>query len=276
MHGPWQALDEAVIPELSRLVCRHSPQATIGLPSSQMERQRATGSGAPEHSIEHFAWIAYEPEYARYGGLAGIALAEEFFFLSSEVVGSLLTRRKLVRSQRLGQAMLGMLVLIHAFAVTPAKAGALAGSYASGYLRQIADQEPERNAWQDTFDGGFERQADLLRVYVHDAWTRLVQGEDLTPELDRYRERLAGCRRRFDHLCERGLLERAGSPCVDHDAMVAAIVPSYLHMHNNRMGITVAEEAYLANVIRRAIDPPEQPRDPSDVPVVPRTSIAHV
>ena len=60
----------------------------------------------------------------------------------------------------------------------------------------------------------------------------------------------------------RASIERFGNHAIEPDAEVPTsrrktgplwIVPSYLHMMNNRLGITVLEEAYLGRVIADAL-----------------------
>jgi hypothetical protein len=59
---------------------------------------------------------------------------------------------------------------------------------------------------------------------------------------------------RLEQLAETGRLE--SPPGLGDDARKSrhAIAASLLHMTNNRLGITIAEEAYLAYLLRRAIE----------------------
>lgn len=200
-------------------------------------------------------WITYEPEYNRYGGVAGTAVSERQFCHASDVTLTLLD--KLIdkgQSARFGQALLLMTTLLHVFTESQPMARDLAQAYTRGYLHMRIPDE-HRPAWQQMFERGFDRQAEQLALYFHEAWQRLEAGDALTPLLDQYRDQMREIR---DELCA---LEKIGrlhqhdtTPYKNWHSAIFAIVPSYIHMLNNRLGIPILEEAYLAHLIARAIE----------------------
>ncbi|HEU0052564.1 MAG TPA: lantibiotic dehydratase C-terminal domain-containing protein, partial [Longimicrobium sp.] len=68
---------------------------------------------------------------------------------------------------------------------------------------------------------------------------------------------LVPVREEFRALLDDGrLLMRGSAPYTDWDTAVQAIVSSYVHMMNNRLGISLQEESYLAYLIMRAMGRP--------------------
>lgn len=220
--------------------------------------ERVTAEGSP---ITAFSWTPYKPEVERYGGEHGVIVAEQLFCESSAVAVDLL--RKIPsedRSGRLGKATLSMLVLLYVFMESANDAASLIHNYGTNYLTQmIADADQAQNLLR-AFDRGRDRQAEGLAAYVEAVWEALSDGDGLTDEMDRYRRDLEGTRDRLAELSAQGRLipqwrpERSGLETRDSRIEAATIFPSYLHMMNNRLGVTVQEECYLAVVIASTLD----------------------
>ncbi len=231
LYGRPEVLDEQVRPRLVECA----------------EADASAGSGSP---VSRLAWVPYEPEVERYGGPHGVVLAEQLFHDSSETAIGLL--RKIEpgdRPARLGKALLAMLVLLHTFLATRAPSARLADTYGRNYLRALAPDPDRQAAWLRAFEQGHDRQADKLAAYLEVAWEALEGGEELTDELAWYRQRLEAVRERFRSLVAAGGLLRGATVLQDWQESVGAIVPSYLHMMNNRLGVTVQEESYLSVLI---------------------------
>ncbi|MEM7354332.1 MAG: thiopeptide-type bacteriocin biosynthesis protein [Acidobacteriota bacterium] len=205
--------------------------------------------------IDRVEWEAYEPETSRYGGPCGVALAERFFDGSSAVALSLLHKIDAARrASRLGKALLAMLVLMHTFRHSRTATSELSAAYGSSYLHAMVRDAERRAALVEIYATGYDRQAEQLAPYIEAAWEALETDADLTPELDLYRHHLAGIQRRFLRLAEHGLLRGEVAAFDNYDHSVHQIVPSYIHMMNNRLGINTEEETYLSLVIHRTLD----------------------
>jgi len=192
----------------------------------------------------------YEPEVERYGGPWGLALAEELFHCQSETALALLERiTPGTRPQRLGKALLAMLVLLFLYRGERRVAAELARSYGTDYLKIWARNAAEQEHWLQTFLEAFDRQADRLSGYMESAWEALESGGELTPELDAYRRDMEDVARRLRELFDQGRLLLHGRTAADWDECVDWIVPSYIHMMNNRLGVSVQEESYLSVLI---------------------------
>lgn len=203
---------------------------------------------------ERLDWRVYEPETWRYGGPCGVALAERFFHGSSEAAYALLRKVDAERRpSRLGKGLLAMLVLLHTFRDSRRAAAELSAAYGSNYLHAMVPDRQERAAHLEIFAHGYDRQAERLAPYVETAWEALAAGEPLTEELDLYRRHLLDVRRRFRRLAAAGRLQTETTTFNGYADSLQHIVPSYIHMMNNRLGITTREETYLALVIHRTL-----------------------
>jgi len=197
----------------------------------------------------------YEPEVERYGGPWGLALAEELFHRQSETALALLTKIPPgTRPQRLGKALLAVLVLLFLYRRERRAAADLVRSYGTDYLKIWAGNAEEQEDWLRTFQEAFGRQADRLAGYIESAWEALESGGELTPELDVYRRDMEDVARRLRELFDQGRLRLHEQPAADWDECVCWIVSSYIHMMNNRLGVSIQEESYLSVLIAGTLE----------------------
>jgi thiopeptide-type bacteriocin biosynthesis protein len=208
-----------------------------------------------EPTIRHLEWIAYEPELARYGGAFAMAVAEEIFCASSDTAIELLARvRSSEKGRRLGQALAVMIVTAHAFCPDRELTGRFFEHYHRSYLKAIVRDLPEtENAVTMAFDEAFERQSAMLRDYVEQIWFCLSNGESVSEPLDAYNATLVAQRPALRELWSSGRFPIQPRFKTDWNASLNLVVPSYIHMMNNRIGVSVREETYLARVAQLAL-----------------------
>lgn len=241
LRGSREALEDAVRPGLMNHV-----------------RTAWPWPGQNGASAGRLQWTRYEPELARYGGEGAIDLAEACFESSSRL--AFVMTRKLdadVRASRLGKGLLAMLVLVHAFTPDRGRAALFARLYRSRYLRALAREEGRDVPWREAFDAGYERQAGMLRDVTSEVWDRLAAGEPLLSELDAFRADLTSVREGLERRCAAGRVRTHEEARSSFEQAVSWIAPSFVHMMNNRVGVNLAEETYLAHLIARSLqDPP--------------------
>jgi hypothetical protein len=201
----------------------------------------------------------YEPEYGKYGGPAGVALAEWHFRHSSDlVVHAMRTMNLHLRPILFGVAAQLMMVLAGSFLPhRAAVAGfldryhhfwhrAFAGTNFIGtkeYERQYAELAPavQRRfvSTLDALDGGqTQRLPGFLRGWA--------------AHCAELRDRVAGLAGRGELLLDRH--DGAGPVAVtDPAAALDTLLSPYLHMTNNRFHVTIRDEAYLSYVLGRAL-----------------------
>lgn len=251
LHGEPEVLEQTVWPALVDHVRAHSPAAAVGaLPEAPSFQRPEPGTAVP---VTHLARVAYAPETERYGGPDALLVAERHFRDSSDTVLQLLAAMGGERSSRLGKGLLAMVVLVHTFLADRARAAAFAEMYSTNYLRSVAREDEGREAFLGAFGQGYAQQAETLGAYVDEVWERLDAGDPLSGTLDAWAAALRETRRALAALAEAGRVEAGGAAGASWERAVGAIVPSYVHMTNNRLGITLQEESYLGYLIHRAL-----------------------
>ena len=204
----------------------------------------------PNNSVKYFE---YEPEYARYGGQQGVEIAEKHFEASSDIALQLLrSATREPRSTLLGYALHLMLTMCYEFMETDEAASSFLHQYEEHWSLQyqVADQRKE------VFEGKYVASAEKLRKRVSET-RRLISGDDpsgYSTEVERrWAAHVKDLKTSIRELAETRLLEMP--PFVESEqAALSFLLTNYLHMTNNRMGVTVADEVYLSYLLRRAIE----------------------
>ncbi|WP_432837579.1 thiopeptide-type bacteriocin biosynthesis protein [Dactylosporangium sp. CA-092794] len=220
-------------------------------------------SGMPFRANNSVHEMAYEPEYDRYGGPAGIELAEWNFEASSDLVLRLLaTTNTHVRSVLLGTSAQMSAALCFAFLREPPRVADFFTSYRAFW--QASFGEPG-DAMQDRFDANFARIGSELGHHL----SRLGAGAAdpgagrLTAVERGWIDHAIELRAEVVKLAEAGqLVFRRGpdaEPTVVHDLDVAftVLLSSYVHMTNNRLGASILDETYLSYLMTLALRPVE-------------------
>ncbi|WP_327391781.1 thiopeptide-type bacteriocin biosynthesis protein [Streptomyces sp. NBC_01186] len=205
----------------------------------------------PDNSL---AYLGYEPELERYGGSAGVAIAEWHAEHSSDLVLGLLASPGIrTGSGRLGTAAQLMATLALSLLEDTDRAVAfLAG--------RMADWEAQFQERHDTYDAAYRRMAGPLGDKVEALHAGVLGGrpELLTGFLRRWAEHGAELRARIDEAAERGELAfpidgtGAARPVGPQQAR-RALLAGFTHMMCNRLGVTLGNEDYLVYVLHRAL-----------------------
>jgi thiopeptide-type bacteriocin biosynthesis protein len=251
LHGAPETLGSEVWPALVAGLRARDPGVAIDArPASPEVPQRPERQPA---RVTHAARVAYEPETERYGGPDALPVAERVFQVSSDAAYALLSRLGPERSSRLGKGLLAMVVLVHVFHESREAAAAFARMYSTNYLRALAAQEEHRGTFLDAFGQGYTQQSETLREYVDAVWEAMDEGDELSETLDAYAAGLRTHRDELRRLFQAGRVQVGGQPAQSWERVVNGICPSYVHMMNNRLGITLQEESYLGYLIDRAL-----------------------
>ncbi|GGY59520.1 lantibiotic dehydratase C-terminal domain-containing protein [Streptomyces omiyaensis] len=217
----------------------------------------------------------YAPEYAKYGGPAGVELAEWHFRHSSDlVVDAFRTRNLHLRTVLLGTS--AQLMMVTAGSFLPE------GERLAGYL------DDYYRFWHRAFpDTGFIGTEEYERGYAElaprlghrFAAVRAAVGAGEPERLPGFlrgwaehclelRERVAGAAARGDLVFPVGegpAREDTGqpraepveavpvAPVTDAAAVLPRLLSPYMHMTNNRLHVTIRDEAYLSFVLGRVL-----------------------
>ncbi|MDQ0994687.1 thiopeptide-type bacteriocin biosynthesis protein [Streptomyces sp. V3I7] len=199
------------------------------------------------------AALAYERELDRYGGPAGMELAEWHFRHSSETVITLLeTTNVHVRTVLLGQA--AQLTAGLCFTLLPDEEAVTRFLQRYRTMWETSYQEPS-DAQHERFDRSYARMKDRLvpRLrHVRDS----ARGDTAASPTPLERSWLAHCAELRDRVlksADDGLLcFRDGAVPEPQDAL-AIVLSSYVHMTNNRLGVSILDEIYLSYVLCKAL-----------------------
>ena len=128
--------------------------------------------------------------------------------------------------------------------------------------RQLRSPTSDRNAeLQPLFNRSYERQVARLQSLVKPCW---IEGDDppsFGEPLDQYVAALFSARTKLRAALSDQTLIRDGRPLRNHPRSLDSIVASYVHMTNNRLGLSVPEEAHIAHLVERALNQSAQPRE---------------
>lgn len=228
-----------------RLRLLASPDTIEGVIRPTVETDIAAAGGVS------LRWVPYVPEIERYGGESAMPLVERAFHASSDLALALIPAAAgSPHSARLGGALMAMTVLLHVFAADRGQAVELTDAFSTGYRRVVTGGDDA--ALLSAFDAGYSSQQHLSS-YVDDIWERLSGNEPTVPPLDAYHASMCDLREALHAVHDRGLLECRGRRGQSWDTCVAALLPSLIHMTNNRLGVPIPEEAYLGHLIRASL-----------------------
>jgi thiopeptide-type bacteriocin biosynthesis protein len=178
---------------------------------------------------------AYVPEHEKYGGECGVAIAEEFFHRSSEIVLSALGAVSGSSAKRLGVAFSMMLRGLRAAGMSTMEMSEFFAHYCLFWAPYVFDQFLE--TWSDLL----VRRGRPMRSHAE---AIVAAGDTLAdPFTAAVREGWAAI----------GGAASEVLPAVTLAGMSASarrrrevILVSYLHTHNNRLGLIPEEEAFLS------------------------------
>ncbi|MEV0615172.1 lantibiotic dehydratase C-terminal domain-containing protein [Nonomuraea sp. NPDC050404] len=217
-------------------------------------------TGMPIRENNSYAYIPYQPEYDRYGGPDGVRLAEWHFERSSDLVLELLAAANVhVRSVMFGLSAQIGLILCHAFRPTPPALVRFLHYYqeywTATYPNPLGDQTSN---WEKAYD----KTAATLVPRVAEILDALQPGRrnQMATFLQDWADHGVELRERVTELSHEGRLvfqSRGNSevrePITEPDLAMGILLSGYLHMTNNRLGVSVHEEAYLAHLLGRAV-----------------------
>lgn len=252
LHGEADVLRAEVRPALEAQVAACRPAGLLMPP-----HESVAAYGEPSAASPALWWIPYEPETMRYGGPRGVPLAEELFFHSSEAALALLACFEPGDAEvRFGLALASMVVLLGSLTRARSQAAEVARVH-RGSWAQAAGAAGGGADVRARFEEGYARNAQMMEQ-VEAIWAALDHGPDaLPPPLDAYAAATSAVAARLRALQEAGGLALAGGPAADWPAALRALAPSYLHMMNNRLGVSPGEEAYLGHLLARAFGAPD-------------------
>jgi len=190
-------------------------------------------------------WIDYLPELGKYGGAAGVAIAEDVFDASTSLAGNVV---RLVADDRarLGVALQFLLLAGRSLGLDPEQRVVFLRHYHHRWLGYLPDTERLLPAW--------DRQYQHQRATYASTLAALDAGDQVGRTVgQRWEQAMTSALTRLRPLVDRGAVWPAE---VDRSApafvAMAALVSQYLHTTNNRMNVRPQGECFVAYLAHRA------------------------
>ena len=203
--------------------------------------------------VKTVKWTDYEPEYERYGGIDAVKVAEDFFQFSSEFcIEQLKHIPDGEQSARFGKGIIGMVILLKVFFEERNLALKIIQNYSKNYLKGIAKEEHIKE-WVEMFNGGFEKQSETLVDYIDSLWEALSENDQLPESIALFTDNVKNIKEQLKNLFDDRKIVLYQNKIDDWDLALRSIVPSYIHMTNNRLGISIRDESYLSHLITEAL-----------------------
>ncbi len=216
----------------------------------------------PFRANNSYHYIEYEPEYDRYGGPLGVALAEWHFEHSSNMVIELLRSTNMrIRSILLGLSVQFTLPLCYGFMPVEETIITFFANYTRYWVEHFS---PGSEKLFPEYEKKYQRAAPDLQQRIADI-RRYVVGKEpgsLTLLEQKWLTHVRELRHRIDKLIDVGQLVFRGKgesgepgPITREDMdYYQILLSSYIHMLNNRLGVSISDEIYLSYVMKRAIE----------------------
>ncbi|MET7969455.1 thiopeptide-type bacteriocin biosynthesis protein [Micromonospora sp. NPDC005305] len=202
--------------------------------------------------------IPYEREYGRYGGPAGMELAEWHFEHSSDVVLDLLATTNVhVRPVLLGLSAQLTMMMCAVFLTDDERIAGFLDEYRRFW--EVSYSEPSDD-YHASFDNSYRRMDAALRDRLAQIRAAAREHADVRPggvegrwsaHCRELRDRVVAATERGDLVFQRGGAEP--TEVRDLDAALPILLSSYVHMTNNRLGVSILDEIYLSYVLRTAL-----------------------
>ncbi|WP_433887571.1 lantibiotic dehydratase C-terminal domain-containing protein [Streptomyces sp. CA-111067] len=210
-----------------------------------------------------FSAEPYEPEYGKYGGPAGIELAEWHFQQSSELVVEAVGAKNLhLRSVLLGTS--AQLMMTMSGCLLPDRTALLEfldryhDFWNSAFAgTNLTAQDGYDRAYR-SMDAALPRRFQEIRQVVAEPAPERLPGflRGWAEHCMELRDRVGAAARRGD-LVFRSWDGSRDLPVTDPGQALPMLLSPYMHMTNNRLSVTVRDEAYLSYVLARALREPQ-------------------
>jgi thiopeptide-type bacteriocin biosynthesis protein len=249
MLGESEVLRRTVSPALANHVAEHLSAQDAGVPDIPTI---GIVSADELSGVEPLRWIRYEPETDRYGGAEALPLAEQLFHVSSQAAFALLPA---IISEgpdaRLGVAMTAMLAVMGAAGIGATQAGEVARRHRDRWMVFNPAADGRLLA---RYDYGKTRNGDGLAAVVRDVWSASSEDPYLLPEpFNACVEQMRPLMDELRALVQCGRVRVRGETLLTWRSAVLQLLPDYMHMSNNRLGVAPHLEAYLAHLIEDAL-----------------------
>lgn len=205
-----------------------------------------------------FAFIDYEPEYGRYAGSAGMELSEWHFEQSSDTVIDLLRKTNTgVSSMLLGRSAQLALPFFYGIFREDSKVISALERYILYWTHSQRQSIPE-----SIYTKKYQRMAPALQQHVGRIRRYMLDEQPsnhMTSVEKKWKEHISEFRLRIAKLYEEHKIvipdrDLPFSTPQTLDGVYHYLQGSYVHMTNNRLGVVIPQEVYVAYLLKRTLE----------------------
>ncbi len=204
-----------------------------------------------------FAYIEYEPEFSRYGGAEGVALAEWHFEHSSDTVIGLLSKINVsVQSILLGRSIQLALPFFYGVFETDERVLHALDQYIATWL----GTDPQQSQRIGQYAKKYQRMSSILEpriAKIRDYMLDEHSAERRTETEEQWKRHIIAFRLQIQRLYHEDKLVPAFESPQAHafslDDVYHYLQSSYVHMTNNRLGVSIPQEVYIAYLLKRTL-----------------------
>jgi thiopeptide-type bacteriocin biosynthesis protein len=231
-------LQQFLLSRPSRCSIDEQSYAAMRLHFGALEKETFAVELQPDNS---YRFERYHPEYAKFGGERGVAIAEELFERSTTISLVALSTITGSHDRRLGVAFIMLLTAACCFGIPRQELGSFIGAYERAWSQYVPSAAMAK--WQSLFDE--------KRRVIRATADRILDGE-VSPNARPWADTVTAAARTLD---------QAGSSVYDAMGVAAPdeqkrqlLLMQYVHTHNNRLGVNAADEAYLGFLARSCLE----------------------
>jgi thiopeptide-type bacteriocin biosynthesis protein len=261
-HGPHIRLRLICNSDKKKLVLKNSiriyfEEYFLKHPSFRDDRLYSKNVRDTLISNNSIRFIQYKPELRRYGGKIGVAIAEKQFEISSSTVISILQEVQQWNNDRaLGAAIEMHLLMLLALSLSKQNMIEFFDFIYKSYLIDSGNIDINflTKDQLHEYENIFQSQKNILIPYVHN-FIEIIQNNinQVKPWMKMWYLAMQDVGNYLKDAQKRKLLHRFRYFFKSsHDLWI--LYYSYIHMNNNRLGIHVKEEPYLAYILKRALE----------------------
>lgn len=216
--------------------------------TDKLHQKYGAGGSIPYERNNTVLDAVYEPEYERYGGVHAITLAEQYFEDSSQIVLEVLEGA----NGHDFRVVLGHALQFFLYACLIFSPSQGAAAFAHAYAARWVGFTTKTGGGAGTdFTRKFDRQRDTIRELLRRCELSLADPTIATGVERASMQALQTIRTGLLKGLAEGRIVRA-DPTRPVDALLGALLFSFLHMHNNRLGLAISDEIYLSSIVEKA------------------------
>lgn len=214
-------------------------------------------------------YAVYEPEIEKYGGVAGLSVAEAHFQLSSQICIYVVAAERQTNISRSQFALELMNILLSEFGAKPHEKAFLLRAYTAYWLSMVQPEYHEQivTAMEENYQ---QRRVKFARRFREEGMGALEESwQGKSPDLFHiWREHLADVLAQLralelanqlaspirQHVAQHEMLLRTVPTVYESPTVALLILPNYMHMFNNRLGLTPLQEVQLSYLLYRYLE----------------------